>query len=241
MDYVNSRLTAAYDSLNRTTEDDRFYQDLAAPPPKVILDMGCGTGRLASELALCGHSVTGADPAAAMLDIARRRTGGGKVAWVQSDAGSFATMTRFDLVIMTGHAFQKLLTDDEIKAALNNFARHLKPDGMLAFETRNPARREWEEWIPHLSRETVSLPDGSRVEVHNDIRSIADDLVTYETHVSFGPDDKVVGADTLRFVGADDLAQHLKDQGFLRQTWYGNWDRSPVGSDSPELIVLAQL
>lgn len=241
MNYVNSRLTAVYDSLNPPSEYDRFYVDLAGTSPKAILDMGCGTGRLACDLAALGHQVTGADPAVAMLGIARRRPGGDKVHWLESAAGSLSLATRFDLIIMTGHAFQKLLTDAEVEAALRAFARHLKPEGRLAFETRNPARREWEKWIPALSRETVTLPDGSRVDVHNDISSAAGELVTYETHVSFGPDDKVVGADTLRFMSAAELAQQLKEAGFARQTWYGNWDRSPVGPESPELIVIAQL
>jgi ubiquinone/menaquinone biosynthesis C-methylase UbiE len=241
MDYINSRLTAAYDSLNPPAEGDRFYVDLAGAAPKTILDMGCGTGRLACDLAARGHRVTGADPAVAMLDIARRRSGGDQVHWVQSDAGGLSLATRFDLIIMTGHAFQKLLTDDEIRAALRAFARHLTPAGELAFETRNPARREWEEWVPDLSRATVTLPDGSKVETHNDIRSAVGELVTYETHVGFGPHDRVVGADTLRFIGSAKLAQCLQEAGFARQIWYGNWDRSPVRPESPELLVIAQL
>jgi ubiquinone/menaquinone biosynthesis C-methylase UbiE len=241
MDYVDSRLAAAYDSLNPPAEYERFYVDLAGREPKSILDMGCGTGRLACQLASCGHRVTGADPAVAMLDVARKRHGGGQVHWVQADAGGILLTNRFDLIVMTGHAFQKLLTDDEITRALRNFARHLKHAGMLAFETRNPLRHEWEEWVPDLSRAVAVLPDGSKADTHNDIRSVVGELVTYETHVSFAPDDKVMGADTLRFISAARLAECLNEAGFVRQTWYGDWDRSPVGPQSTELIVIAQL
>jgi len=45
VDYVNSRLAAAYDSLNPLAESERFYVDLAGAAPKTILDIGCGTGR----------------------------------------------------------------------------------------------------------------------------------------------------------------------------------------------------
>ena len=241
MDYVNSRLTAAYDSLNPPAEYERFYLNLAGAAPKTILDMGCGTGRLACDLAGRGHRVTGADPAPAMLDIARKRPGGDQVDWIQSDAGGLSLSLRFDLIIMTGHAFQKLLTNEDIKAALRAFARHLSDEGKLAFETRNPITREWEEWVPQLSRAVVMLPDGSTVDTHNEIRSVVGELVTYETHVSFGPRDEVMGADTLRFVSRPELTQFLNEAGFVRQTWYGDWDRSPVGAQSPELIVIAQL
>jgi SAM-dependent methyltransferase len=241
MDYANPRLTAVYDSLNPPGEAERFYADLAGAPPKTILDMGCGTGRFACQLAALGHRVTGADPAGAMLDIARERPAGDRVVWVQSDAAGLSLTARFDLIVMTGHAFQKLIGTDEIKAALSAFARHLAPGGRLAFETRNPERREWEEWTPERSRETVRLADGASVELHNDIRSVAGELVTYETHVSFGPGDKVVGADTLRFVSQSDLGRHLEDAGLDKQIWYGNWDKSPVGPHGPELIVVCQL
>ena len=56
-----------------------------------------------------------------------------------------------------------------------------------------------------------------------------------------GPHDKVVGADTVRFIGRSELMQCLNEAGFVRQIWYGDWDRSPVEAQSPELIVLAQL
>jgi ubiquinone/menaquinone biosynthesis C-methylase UbiE len=241
MDYVNPRLVAIYDALRAPGTDERFYVDLAGLPPRTILDMGCGTGRLAAQLAALGHHVTGADPAIAMLDVACKREGGERVHWVRSDAGGLSLAARFDLIIMTGHAFQKLLTNSEISAALRAFVRHLGPGGKLAFETRNPARREWETWIADFSRETVMLPDGSTVGVHNEIRAVAGELVTYETHIRFAPHDKVVGVDTLRFMGETELARHLADAGFTRQTWYGNWDRSPVGPDTPELIVISQL
>lgn len=89
-------------------------------------------------------------------------------------------------------------------------------------------------------RETVRLPDGSSVEVHNDIRPVAGELVTYETHFRFGPDDTAVGADTLRFMNQARLTRHLMDAGLSSLTWYGDWDGSAVSSSSPELIVICQ-
>ena len=80
--YIDPRLAAVYDALNPPADDMAFYLDLAGETPKNVLDMGCGTGRLACELAARGHRATGADPAAAMLDIARNRPGGEKVTWI---------------------------------------------------------------------------------------------------------------------------------------------------------------
>lgn len=129
--YSDPRLTAVYDPLNAQDYGTPFFRDLAGAVPKTILDIGCGTGRLACDLAARRHLVTGADPAAAMLGVARNRPGGDKVTWIEADAAGLSAGLRFDLIIMTGHAFQVLLEDREVRAALSNLHRHLAPGGRL--------------------------------------------------------------------------------------------------------------
>ena len=75
--YLEPRLAALYDALNAASRDDwDFYLSLAESEALRVMDVGCGTGALASLFAARGHRVTGVDPAPAMLDIARRRAGG---------------------------------------------------------------------------------------------------------------------------------------------------------------------
>jgi SAM-dependent methyltransferase len=237
--YFDPRLTAVYDALNPPGRDTAYHLALAGEAPRRILDIGCGTGALACELAARGHSVTGADPAPAMLAVAQNRPGFEAVTWIEAGAADLAVETRFDLIIMTGHAFQVLLTDEAIRAALANLRQQLAPGGILAFETRNPLVREWETWTPDETRERVEVPGLGIVEVHNDIRAVDGSLVTYETHFRFGPDDTVVTADTLRFVGQTELAGFLAGAGFGSVTWFGDWDRLPFGPGSSEIIVEA--
>ena len=238
--YSVPRLTAVYDPLNPKIYGLNFFRDLAGEKPKTILEMGCGTGRLACDLAARGHLVTGADPAAAMLEVARNRPGGNKVAWIEADAAGLSVDTRFDLIIMTGHAFQVLLDDREVRAALANFRRHLTAGGRLAFETRNPAVREWDTWIPEETHEQVEVPGLGTVEVHYDIASETGQLVTFETHFRFAADDIVVAPHTLRFMGQAELVAFLAEAGFTNVTWYGDWDRSALGPSSPEIIAVGR-
>ena len=237
--YSDPRLTAVYDPLNPKDYDTPFFSDLAGAAPKAILDIGCGTGRLATELAALGHRVTGADPARAMLEVARKRPGGDRVTWIEADAAGLRVDTRFDLIIMTGHAFQVLLEDDEVRAALANLHRHLARGGRLSVETRNPLVRDWDSWKPDQTRETIEVPGLGKVEVHYDIASEIGPLVTFETHFRFGPDDIVVAPHTLRFMSHAEFAGFLAEAGFRDITWYGNWDRSPATPTSPEIIAIA--
>ena len=237
--YTDPRLAACYDAINPFDAADAFYLALAGDGPKTILDMACGTGRLAVALAERGHRVAGADPAPGMLQVARNRRGGERVTWVASTATDLALTARFDLIIMTGHAFQVLLSDAEIDAALAALRRHLAPGGRLAFETRNPLVEEWRDWIPSKTREVIQVPGIGAVEIHNDIAAANGALVTYETHFRFAPDDIVIAPDTLRFMSQAELAAFLARAGFTDITWFGNWDSSPLSAPGPEIIAIA--
>lgn len=237
--YSDLRLASVYDALNPAGRDTGFYLDVAGESPRTILDMGCGTGLLAVELARRGHRVTGADPAAGMMAIARARPDGDLVAWIDSDAAGLAIETRFDLIVMTGHVFQVFLSDEAIVAALGTLRRHLAPKGRLVFETRNPVVREWEKWTAADTSTRVTVDGVGPVDVHYDVTSVEGQFVRYETHFSFADGDKVVTPSMLRFIERDQLKAALTRAGFEDVEWYGDWDRSPAGPDSPEIIVIA--
>lgn len=237
--FVEPRLAGLYDALNPPDASLAFYLELAGTSPKYVLDMGCGTGLLAVELARRGHIVHGADPAAAMLRIARKREGGDRVTWIDSDTARLDLESRFDLIVMTGHVFQVFLTDAEIRSGLANLRRHLAPGGRIAFETRNPAVEEWRYWTEALSAERVETADAGPVDVHWDVTSVEAPYVTFETRFRFADGTRATAPSTLRFMDRDELAAHLGGAGLTPLEWFGDWDGSPCGPTSPEIIVVA--
>lgn len=237
--YTEARLAALYDALNPPGAHTGFYLSLAGPAPERILDLGCGTGLMACELAALGHEVTGADPAAAMLGVARRRPGGDRVRWIQADAAGLPPGERFSLILLTGHVFQLLVTDEEVTATLRALAGHLAPGGRIVLETRNPAAREWQFWSPEETRRRFGTA-GGEAEVYYDIRSVTGELVTYETWFRFPGGETVVVPDTLRFMSRAALAVFLARAGLAAAAWYGDWDSSPAGPGSPEIIAVAR-
>lgn len=238
--YSDARLAAVYDALNPPGDDTAYYIALAGETPLQILDIGCGTGWLAVELANRGHMVTGADPSDAMLSIARARPGAELVTWLHSPVEKLSVPARYDLVIMTGHAFQTLLEDQAIAKGLASIRSHLVRGGAFAFETRNSDAREWLEWTPEATRETVITHDVGVVETFNDITQVDGPLVTYESHFSFGNGDRLTTRDTVRFMGQDELDRFLRAAGFSDIQWQGDWDGSPVHPENHELIVVAR-
>ena len=116
-------------------DDFAFYLPLVRCA-RAVLDVGCGTGALL-HLAE-GRSPRAAvrvDPASGMLAQARDRT---DIEWVLGDLSSVVWDHEFDLIVMTGHAFQELIGDDEIGAALAAIRRalvddFLDPDALSSF------------------------------------------------------------------------------------------------------------
>ena len=207
-----------------------------------MLDVGCGTGTRLVRAREEGHRgrLVGVDPGRGMLAVARTKSD--RVRGVRGDAQTLDLGQRFDLVTMTGHAFQVLLDDDAVRAALRTFHRHLVPGGLLAFETRNPAGRPWERWTAEETREVVTTVDGERFEVWVDAPRPHDgDLVTFEgfTRV-LSTGELLSSSSTLRFVDPGHLDRLLADEGFTVEGWYGDWQRGPVTPASPEIVVLAR-
>jgi SAM-dependent methyltransferase len=239
--YDDERLADVYDAENPWHPQDDFYLalDLAAD---AVLDVGCGTGTRLAAARERGHlgRLVGVDPGTGMLAVARRKSG--RVQWIRGHAETLDLGRRFDLVTMTGHAFQVLLDDDHVRAALRGFARHLVPGGLLAFETRNPSARAWEQWALDDGRTVVETSAGERVEVWIDgVRWHAPDLVSFEAHNRFLATGELLScASRLRFVDPEHLLRLLTEEGFAVEGWFGDWDRTPVSASSPEVIVLAR-
>lgn len=96
--------------------------------PASVLDAGCGSGRVAVELALRGVEVVGVDADASMLDAARRRAPG--IAWHRADLADLDLGRTFDVVLMAGNV--PLFTPPGTQAALvAGVAKHVAPDGVL--------------------------------------------------------------------------------------------------------------
>jgi 2-polyprenyl-3-methyl-5-hydroxy-6-metoxy-1,4-benzoquinol methylase len=236
--YTDPRLARLYDLDCGWGPDSAFYLSLAGIAPQRILDLGCGTGILANAYAALGHSVTGVDPAAAMLDVARAKPQGRRVTWTQATAQSFGSTQRFDLIVMTGHAFQHLLDDADITATITVMRDHLAPGGTLAFETRNPAIDWARRWQGQHTRHTMG-----RQTIHQTFHVLASDAdrITFETRYAF-PDATLTSETTLRFAAHATIANLLRAHGLHVRATFGDRNRASFDpATSEEMIFLAEI
>ncbi|MFF2922555.1 class I SAM-dependent methyltransferase [Streptomyces celluloflavus] len=233
---------ALYDVLNPwtpgTRPGDRFYDELVMAAGSV-LDVGCGTGAMLHHARAHGHPgrLVGLDPDRAALARARRRA---DIEWVEGTAADARWQAEFGLATMTGHAFQCLVTDDDLSASLAAIRAALRDGGRFVFETRHPQARAWTEWNPSHA---VDIRDaaGRPLRVWHEVESVTADLVTF-TGTTAEPDGTVLHVDrtSLRFLDVATLDAFLADAGFETEARYGDWHRGPVTGTSREIVTIAR-
>ena len=238
--FTEPKLAELYDLVAPWGEpDDWFYLPMVMSATSV-LDVGCGTGLLLRKAREAGHTgrLFGLDPAEAMLHQARRFT---DIEWLLGDLSTVTFDHEFDLVVMTGHAFQVFLTDDEIRTALAAIRAALGAGGRFAFETRNPLVRGWERWTAEHATEVITKA-GEVVRVMHVVDTpVVGEIVRFtSTYSSPKWDQAETSRSALRFLDVGTLAEFLSQAGLLIEEQYGDWDRAPLVSTSPEIITIAR-
>jgi SAM-dependent methyltransferase len=237
---VSFDFQAAYDELNPGDDDYRFYAALAASVgvPRTV-DLGCGTGTLARMLASGGASVVGVDPDPEMLRVARSKDPEGRVDW-RLGYSNLIDPESAELAVMSGHVAQVFTEDRAWLAALRDLHQALVPGGLLAFESRNPGARKWEAWTRELTLRTVETPEGA-VEFWHETAAVHLPRVSYNTLTrNLRTGEATTSRDVLAFRDERALRASLKRAGFEVDHVYGDWDRTPPATASPELIVIAR-
>jgi SAM-dependent methyltransferase len=214
--FTHPRLAAIYDALDPDRGDlDAYVRMVEEFGARQVLDVGCGTGVFALLLAGRGVEVVGVDPALASLDVARGKPGSERVRWLHGDASALPPLS-VDLVTMTANVAQQIVGADAWRETLRGAYAALRPGGRLVFETRDPARRAWEEWNREASYAVTDVPGAGVVESWVEVTCVEGPLVTFRWTYVFASDGRTLTSDsTLRFRGRAEVEAELGVRGFV--------------------------
>lgn len=213
--FANPRLAEIYDHLQGDRPDfDLYLALLDQLGAKTVLDLGCGTGSLASLLIERGLAVIGVDPAAASLEVAKEKPGAELVRWIHGDATNLPELT-VDAAIMTGNVGQVFVSDESWMATLQGLANAVRQDGHLIFEVRDPSKQAWLGWTRERTESRRDIPDVGPVTSWVQITEVALPYVTFESRYLFEADDsELVSTSTLRFRDKAEIEGSLATAGF---------------------------
>ena len=171
-----------------------------------------------------------------MLAIAKTKPYSQRVEWVESSAQTYRSNRRFDLIIMTGHTFQVLLSDADALAVLDTMRRHLKERGRIAFETRNPRI----DWISEWNELRRTLSGGEIVETLK-VTVANGEFISFETSYQF-PETTLSTNSTLRFPSREHVESLLERAGLTVRHVFGDWNSGPFDAAcSREIIFVAEI
>ncbi len=241
VEFTNQKLVDIYDAVNPIGEYADFYTSLAKTHQvEKVIDLGCGTGLLSNYFIDAGFAVIGIEPAPAMLEKARQKYGN-SAEWLVGSTEALDKNMQADMVVMSGHVAQFFLENTEWQTALKNIRDALKPGGILAFESRNPAVRPFTNW-PSKDRpgSIDKTPLGKVAWWPSDVEYDGV-FATYRLNYRFIKTGEIIVSDNkLRFRTAEEMSSSLEQAGFKIKQLYGDWDRRVFSSDSEEMIFIAQ-
>jgi 2-polyprenyl-3-methyl-5-hydroxy-6-metoxy-1,4-benzoquinol methylase len=212
-----------------------------------VLEIACGSGLVTIPIAATGLDVTGIDLARPMLEHARKKAEAQNlnIRWVEADARSFNLGSKFQFILLTGNAFQAFLRRQDQEALLASVKRHLAPNGIFAFETRNPSGHDLTNQPEEEFDQSYMSVEGYRVSVSftqfydpvtqimywTSYRRWSDGKQDYkkETHIS------------CRFTNPQELEALLHYNGFQIIEQYGNWSKEALSPPSPSIISICKV
>ena len=136
-------LAPFYDAINAEIDykkwadfiEEIFNKECKARP-ELVLDLGCGTGRMTLELADRGYDMTGIDYSPEMLDIARSAAeeGGKDVLWLCQDMREFELYGTVDAAVCCLDCINHLETVEDLEKCFSLIHNYLIPDGIFVFD-----------------------------------------------------------------------------------------------------------
>jgi SAM-dependent methyltransferase len=241
---------AYYNAIHGSFRDDiGLWASFAGRTDRPVLEVGCGTGRIALELARQGYEVAGIDPSPAMLAVARQA--------VEDDAldvtffeGTATELTlepdHYGLVLVPLDVFLYCEDGEHQVRTLAALARTMVFNGTLILDLPGPAAgldaaSNGQPLLVFSGEAEPGQPFDCYHLHEDDLASQTRHLrVTYESVGEDGIVRRRVSEHVLRYVHRFEIEYLLDRAGLALADVYGDYDLGPLTNDSERMIVVAR-
>jgi len=235
-------------------KDVVFYRDVVRQYGGPVLELGCGTGRITLAIAEAGQQITGLDNSEKMLQRATQKVAvlrpeqRQRVTLLTGDMRRFALGQQFQSIIIPFRPFQHLLPVREQLDCLGCVRQHLARGGKLImdFFQTDAARMHDPEFLKEHFIAEYEMPGGRKVRLSERIAAFHraeqcnDVEMAFEVTGGDGTTTRNVFAFTFRYFFRYEVEHLLARSGFRVMELWGDFDRSELKDDSPEMIFIAE-
>lgn len=225
--------------LATTVDEERTEREVAfvagqIPAGSRVLDLACGTGRIAVPLAARGFDVAGLDISRRALDVGRRAAPG-----LDLRHGDMRELpwpdASFDAVLNLWTAFGYFETQEEDERVLAEVARVLRPGGIFLIDTVNPTAMNW-SFRPETWRDLEGGTLFLERRIYSPVTGRAQAFWTFVR-----PDGgRVERSFEHRLYTGAEYGEMLRRAGVVPEQWFGGFDGSELTLDAWRLIVVAR-
>ncbi len=239
-----------YDAFNRhMVADIPFYVEEARRAAGPVLELACGTGRLAIPIAQSGVEIVGLDQSPSMLAHLRTKAkeAGVEIPLVEADCRAFDLGRKFALIFIGFNSMQHLHDLASLAALFANVRRHLAPGGKFVFDVFNPSIAILTRDAERSREREYEDPDaGGRITMD---QTLVYDDATQVSHVRWffsrnspNGDERDFRIEDLRLrcFFPQELDLLVRSQGFEIEAKCGNFERKPFASGDQKQVVVCR-
>jgi SAM-dependent methyltransferase len=235
-------------------EDVDFYREIAGTTGGPVLELACGTGRIAVPLLATGLEIHGLDASSAMLEEAKRKRSqlpaetAGRLHLHPGKMEQFDLGRKFGFIFIAFRSFQILLTPEDQRRCVSCVREHLAPNGRVVINLFDPRYdrllpgREEKNLAP---REFVHPVSGNRVTVETLERINEPVSQTFRERWRFtetGPAGQTIRQEEerieLRWTFRHEMRHLAESCGFIVEAEYSDFHRSPPAYGKEQVWVL---
>jgi SAM-dependent methyltransferase len=246
--YITYRLSAQFYDLFGSKNDLEFYKELALQNGRKALELGVGTGRVAISLAKVGVRLVGIDNSIHMLRVARKKLSKEtdavrkRVTLKKGDMRSFQLKQSFPFVYIPASTFDHNTTVEEQRQTLRCIHKHLKKNGIFAFDleqlTPDKPERSW--WIDRkeaddertIVRSIFTRRDKAGCTCSLDLFfDVYKNGRLLERYHEYGE---------VAVISKSEITRLLKENGFRVEHVYGDFNKSDYQNDSSRAVLIAR-
>jgi SAM-dependent methyltransferase len=250
--YIEGASLYDFDNRAKVQDDIHFYVELAKETTGLILELGCGTGRITIPILKIGKKIYGLDDSLPMLSVLEKKISSlGKVFKdrifiVKSRMSSFSIDKKFELIILPYSTFQGLCNIKEISGCFQSVKKHLDFGGSFVFSCFKPSEFLTQKWVTKKKRTDFIIynDDGTKKierksinrKINTKSQIIYSDLFYYEYE---GERIKRIMSDKLRmkYYYPDQIEDVVAKHGFYIVSKYGYFDKRSYDDASATQMI----